>query len=268
MFWNLKGKNLLGPLIELILENDIDILALSECKALDCQALINSLRIKGKEWKRVEFCSEGDIKVLAKYSVQIIPYMEEERHSIYKIGEKENIQLLMVLHLSSALHLEENARDRKAENMSRILRKIEKEFYVSDQFKSIIVGDFNLQSYAESIIGAYGFNATKSITKALQITRNIDKQEKYFYFNPMWKLMGENKLVQGTYYNSSDSQIKSIYWYVFDEVLIRPYFIDKFNWNYFNIVEKTNSYDFVPNSIIDKERYSDHLPLKFEIKEE
>lgn len=78
--------------------------------------------------------------------------------------------------------------------------------------------------------------------------------------------MGDNKLVQGSYYNTVDSQDKSIYWYSFDEVLIRPFLIDRFNWDNFEIIEKTHNYNFIKNDIIDK-TYSDHLPIKFELLE-
>ena len=77
--------------------------------------------------------------------------------------------------------------------------------------------------------------------------------------------MGDNRNVQGTHYNNSDQQDKSIFWYSFDEILIRPYFIDRFNWDYFEIVEGTASYKFIRNDVIDKSGYSDHLPIKFEI---
>lgn len=257
----------MGPLVELIIENGTDVLTLAECQSLDCQALINSLYSFGQNWKLIEICARGDTKVLAKQSICIMPHAEEKHYSVYKINSDTDLQLLIILHLPSAMHLEECARNRIAENISRILQKIEEELFASKTFKSIIVGDFNLQPYSEGVAGVDGFNATKSMTKALQNTRLVDGENKYFYFNPVWKLMGENKLVQGTYYNSSDSQRKSIYWYSFDEVLIRPYFIKSFNWNYFDIIEKTTSHNFVPNTTIDKEKYSDHLPLKFEIVE-
>lgn len=268
LFWNLKGKNLLAPLRELIIENSVDILALAECKGIDCQSLINSLHIVDEEWKLVEVCPKGDMKVFAKRSIKILPHMEEKNYALYKVDVGENKELLAVVHLCSALYSEENIRDREAENISRIFKKVEEELFGEECYRSIVVGDFNLQPYSEGIIGVNGFNATKSKINALKISRSAYNEKRYFYFNPTWKLMGENKLVQGTYYNSSDSQGKSIYWYSFDEVLIRPYFIDKFNWDYFSIVERTKKHDFVPNSVIDKDRYSDHLPLKFEIMEE
>ena len=74
----------------------------------------------------------------------------------------------------------------------------------------MVVGDFNLQPYAGGIAGVYGFNATMSISKAMQRTRKVDGKLKYFYFNPIWKLMGDHKDVQGSYYNDHDQQGKSI----------------------------------------------------------
>ena len=86
-----------------------------------------------------------------------------------------------------------------------------------------------------------------------------------FYFNPVWKLMGDNTLVQGSYYNNEDSQDKSIYWYAYDAVLLRPYFIDKFNWNKFQYVFETKKHSLISGETINKKEYSDHLPIIFEI---
>lgn len=127
------------------------------------------------------------------------------------------------------------------------------------------VGDFNLQPYSRGVSGIYGFNATMSAGKAMKKLRIVDGEVKYFYFNPIWKLMGDNRIVQGTYYSNSDQQGKSIFWYSYDQLLIRPFFIERFNWDYFDIVEQTKSYQFIRNEVIDKHHYSDHLPLKFEI---
>lgn len=153
----------------------------------------------------------------------------------------------------------------RAINVSQVLRKVEEGIFQKKEYKSIIVGDFNLQPYSLGISSVHGFNATMSISKAKRIFLKAGGEQKRFYFNPTWKLMGDNKNVQGTYYNNSDQQDRSIFWYSFDEILIRPYFIDRFNWDYFEIVEKTADYAFIRNDMIDKHRYSDHLPIKFEI---
>ena len=255
----------MGSLSQVILENNIDIVALAESENLDIRSLINELKLQGQNWKLIEICPISDIRLLAKQTLRISVHQEEKRFSAYKVLDGEEMYLLNVVHLSSAMHLEEEARNARAISISQVLRKVEESVFVNSEYKSIIVGDFNLQPYSQGISGVYGFNATMSIPKAKKILRTVDGEPKYFYFNPTWKLMGDNKNAQGTYYNNSDQQERSIFWYSFDEILIRPYFIDKFNWEYFGIIEKTKMHKLVSSEIINKNDYSDHLPIKFEI---
>ncbi len=249
----------------MIIENDIDIVALVETDALDVQGVLNSLKLQSQDWKLSEICPETNIKILTKSKVHISVHKEDKNFATYKISEREETFLFHVVHFPSPLRLEECARDMRAINVSQVLRKIEEGIFDKSECKSIIVGDFNLQPYSQGIASVHGFNATMSIPKAKKLFRKIDGVQKLFYFNPTWKIMGDHKNAQGTYYNSSDQQDKSIFWYSFDELLIRPYFIDRFNWDYFGIVERTKDYEFIRNDVIDKSNYSDHLPIKFEI---
>lgn len=249
----------------MIVENNIDIAALVETETLDIQGLLNSLKMQSQDWKLLEICPETNIKILTKSNVHLSVHKEDKNFVTYKIYEGEEIFLFHVVHFPSPLHLEECARDMRAINVSQVLRKIEEGIFNKSEYKSIIVGDFNLQPYSHGIASVHGFNATMSIPKAKKLFRKIAGEPKLFYFNPTWKLMGDNKNAQGTYYNNIDQQDKSIFWYTFDELLIRPYFIDRFNWDYFEIVERTKGYEFLRNEVIDKARYSDHLPIKFEI---
>lgn len=68
MFWNLYKKNLIGPLIQIILENVVDIVALVETDNLDMQGVINALKLQAQEWKVLEICPEADIRVLDNYN--------------------------------------------------------------------------------------------------------------------------------------------------------------------------------------------------------
>ena len=249
----------------MILEYQIDIAAFVECDNLDVPSLIDILTNSNQQWKLIEVYPNSDIRLIAKKSIQISVIKEERHYSIFSIKNQTDIFLLIIVHLASGLYLEESARDTRAGNISRLLQKKEQEIFKQDNFKSIIVGDFNLQPYSRGIIGVNEFNATMSQNIAKKISRVVDGETKYFYYNPMWKLMGDNKLVQGTYYNANNFQDKSIYWYCFDEVLIRPYFIDKFNWDFFDIIDRTKDYNFIDNNKINNRQYSDHLPIKFEI---
>ena len=216
--------------------------------------------------KLAEVCPENnDIKVFAKENIHIMPKVENKRFSTYQICSNDDLILLSVLHLDSALFKEESARNMRAERISKQIEKIEDEVYGDKARKGIVIGDFNLQPYSDGIINVLSFNATMSICKAKKIYRETDDEKRLFYFNPIWKLMGDNTLVQGSYYSSGGGQDKSLYWYAYDEVLLRPYFIDKFNWNNFRYVIKTENHIFVNNEKINKKTYSDHLTILFEI---
>ncbi|TQI66187.1 hypothetical protein LY85_0846 [Clostridium sp. KNHs216] len=240
---------------------------LAECSHLDIQGLINQLKSSGHNWKLIEICPIGDIRLLAKQSVSISVVKEEKHYSCYKLIDKGVTHMLFTVHLISGMYKNEDARSQRACNTSVVLQKIEQDVFAGQELKSIIVGDFNLQPYSQGIAGAFGFNATMSIAKAKQKYRIVDDVKCNFYYNPIWDIMGSNNLVQGTYYNNNDETDLSIFWYSYDSVLLRPYFIDKFVWDSFKIIEESSSFKFIKSHKIDNDNFSDHLPIKFEIKE-
>lgn len=162
LFWNINKKNLIFPLVDLILENDIDVVALVEIKKLDITGVLNQLGIKNQEWKEHAVCPDGDIVLLSKSNISISIVCEEKHYATYKMKFEFNDILLNVVHLISSIHKEEEARSNRASTISDIMRKKEEEIFVTKEYKSIVVGDFNLQPYSNGIAGVYGFNATMS----------------------------------------------------------------------------------------------------------
>lgn len=84
-------KNLIGPLIQIILENVVDIVALVETDNLDMQGVINALKLQAQEWKVLEICPEADIRVLAKRNIHISVQKEDKRYASYKIFEGDQL---------------------------------------------------------------------------------------------------------------------------------------------------------------------------------
>ena len=166
LFWNIYKKNLCIPIRELLIENGIDIIALVETENLDKEYLIEELYKKGQEWKVAEILPQFNLKLLVKKRVRINVVKEEKHFSCYKIFENEDMFLLYVVHLPSAMYRDEQARSRFAISLSEVMRKIEKETFEEKEYKSIVVGDFNLQPYSVGIAGTDGFNATLSAIKA------------------------------------------------------------------------------------------------------
>lgn len=83
----------------------------------------------------------------------------------------------------------------------------------------------------------------------------------------MWGLLGDfgKGNAPGTmYYNPS--KYFNYYWNMFDQVLIRPELIDAFDCDLLEIIIKTKNHKFINNNNIVNTKYSDHLPIKFNLK--
>lgn len=60
----------------------------------------------------------------------------------------------------------------------------------------------------------------------------------------MWHLMGNaSNLCKGTFYYSTET--KSYYWYTYDQVILRPNLIDKFDINELKIIESINNISLI-----------------------
>ena len=71
--------------------------------------------------------------------------------------------------------------------------------------------------------------------------RTVQETSYPFFYNPMWNLFGDySPGPPGTYYYS-DSTHKVFFWNMFDQVLIRPDLLDRFDMNGLKIIEKTSS---------------------------
>ena len=269
IFWNIYKKELSLAIAEMIYQYEADIVVLAESENLSGSKLISQMHERKQEWNEIVIKAEGNIKVFAKKQFNIIPHKEEKHFSSYKIYQNNTVLLMNTVHLPSAMFKDENARDHFAGRISQQIEKIEESIFKQEEKRySFVVGDFNLQPYSYGIAGVDAFNATMSMENAKTTGRIVNGERCLFYYNPMWQLLGKRENVYGSYYSESDQQDKSMYWYSFDEVLLRPLLIDKFEWTYFSYITEINEMSLLKNGKIDKDKYSDHLPLKFEIMEE
>ena len=84
----------------------------------------------------------------------------------------------------------------------------------------------------------------------------------------MWNFFGDNKVPHGTYYNVSTG-IKTYFWNIFDQVLFRTDMIKTFERESLKIITEIAGHSLLnEKGIPNKDMYSDHLPIFFNIKEE
>lgn len=268
LFWNLKKKDLSQVVFNLVEENCIDILALVDMDSIYNDRLLHCLNKNDNLWVQSAIKPEGNIAAYAKKDISIIPFEENKHYSVYKIKTSSNLLLLTVLHFPSAMYQDEGRRSAFAQNINQQLVRLEEEAFDNNEYKSIVIGDFNLQPFSFGVSDALAFNATMSKEKAKKINRKMDGIDCYYYYNPTRKLYAGKNEAQGSYYCDNDQQGKSMFWYMFDEVLIRPALINAFNDDYFSIVTTQNGEKMANSNGIYGNIFSDHLPIKFEIMED
>lgn len=272
LLWNVNRKNLVRELIEIVLENHIDIIMAVEAENLDVQYFTAQLKKYDIFFEKKQILKrQNGIILLANTDYAISVYKEEKHFTAYKIHEKDKNRLLIVVHFTSSVHYSETARNQRAGELSKTIEKLEEMCNLEAEkegvqpYMTMIAGDFNLHPFSAGIIGAHGFHALMDEYQALKKSRRIDGNEIRFYYNPMWSLIGKRDSVSGTYYYEADQDDKLFYWYMFDQILLRPELINEFDWDEFEIIDHIGNTSLLKNHKIYSKKYSDHLPVKFAV---
>jgi len=117
----------------------------------------------------------------------------------------------------------------------------------------ILIGDFNLNPYDSIMYAPHQLHAIscRKTVKRLAIRKNGD-----VFYNPSWNLFGDNAGVPGTYYRSTTS---TPYWFILDQVLIRPDLIDNFDSSKLKVLSKIGAKKLTSSAGIPIKKYSDHF---------
>ena len=113
---------------------------------------------------------------------------------------------------------------------------------------------------------ANGFNGVMTRQIASEGSRVVQGKRYKFFYNPMWNLFGDGSACPpGTYYQRR-SVHKVYFWNILDQVLIRPELLNLFDIEDLAILDHDGtSYLTHKSGHPNKNKYSDHLPLKFKI---
>lgn len=265
LYWNVCNNNISSYIVDACVENKINILILTECKNIDVDYLIRKLRDEGMFFQVERINKDSRIMLLHNIKEQINVIKESKYYSVFNINNGDKKNLLFTLHLPSRYRQEKDDLNMYASQIIREFEQLEEERNTEN---SIVVGDFNMNPFDSGMISALSFNAVMCLEIAKRRSRKVLQEERKFYYNPMWHLMGNaSNLSKGTFYYSTET--KSYYWYTYDQVILRPDLINKFDINKLKIIDVVNKKSLVSrNNIPDKKRISDHLPIKFELKME
>ncbi len=269
LFWNIKKKDSFFDLIcELVKDNTIGVLMLAEFPDGKQAELERKLKKIDNAYRYVV-----PIKVSAKVEVftnlsrgDLKNVSDERRFSVMRYHSKGlNKDFNIILcHLISKVNYDEHDQAKEARKIAAEIISVE-EYCKSDL--SIVCGDLNMNPFEEGLVGSDCLNAVMSKEIAKKRARTVMGNKYKMFYNPMWGLWGDNGrgVAPGTmYYNPSRHM--QLYWNMYDQVLIRPgvipFFVDK----YLEIITSSRSKSLLSDNHILKAMYSDHLPIKFSIK--
>lgn len=262
LYWNVNKKNLSRYVIDACIENNIDVAILTEHESIDIRYIKRKLSEKELEFNEEIIDPKSRVLLLKKSNKNVSVIKERPYYSVYKVKDGEDIILIFGIHLPSATNQDIATLDMHAVKISG---EIDKDEEILNCDKSIVVGDFNLNPFNKGMVSPMGFNAVMTQEIAKKETRSFLYNEKRFYYNPMWHLMGNiDNLVKGTFYYPQDSD--SCYWHTLDQVLIRPGVIEKFDLDELKIIHKIKDVSLLNENNLPDKKISDHLPIVYRLK--
>lgn len=244
-------------------ENDVDVLILAECANVPAE-ILTGLNQQTTLFHYASGICES-IRIFTSFSQKFIrPVHEGARFTMRRIQLPLRAEVLLVAaHMPSKLRWRDSSQEHEVISLADDIRAAEKRV---KHRRTVLVGDFNMQPFENGMTSAKGLHGVMSRQIASRGTRIVQEREYPFFYNPMWSLMGDlSDGPPGSYYYDSAQQIEH-YWWMFDQVLIRPELVTNSGDNRYRLLTKIGNKSLVdgkgkPNSQIG----SDHLPLYFEI---
>ncbi len=254
----------LGEVIaQLVAEHDVDVLMLAECEIASGQ-LMQFLNQDFRKRFVSSFGTNHKIKIFSCYDKELHTEYEDSNLTVRQLAlpDREAI-LLAALHLPSKQYANGTAQLFDCIHAMDAIRKRET---AVRHARTVLVGDFNANPFEPGLTSTLGFHAVMSRRIARRGSRQVGGKKYDFFYNPMWGLLGDGSPgPPGSYYHDSTGE-EAIYWHLFDQVLVRPCLLDRFDNRDLKILSGWAGGSLLSdNGTPRKARYSDHLPLFFRL---
>lgn len=264
LFWNLGGNQITPIIGNLARHWDVDILMLAECE-IDIGQLLITLNERSSGYHYVLPVVYDRVRIFTRLpGDSLSPVDESERMSIRQLilPDVEPI-LVAVTHAPSKRYMSDASQRQHMVQLSIDIKQAEEKVGHS---RTILVGDLNNDPFEEGVAGAAGLHGMMSRRIASRGQRVVQGISFPMFYNPMWRLLGdESSGAPGTYYYDNSNYV-NYFWHIFDQVLIRPDLLAHFDDASLAIVQADGQTSFImENGRPDADHVSDHLPIYFEL---
>lgn len=267
LFWNLNKKNLISELRFISEENDADIIILAECELPDA-VVLEALNINRRRKYQLPLNLSSRLRIYARLNREdVLPLHDSGNIALRHITPPLGLDFIIVAtHLPSKLHYDPADHFALSVRMSNAIS--EAELKVGHD-RTIVIGDFNMNPFEDGLVSADGLNAVMDRSTAMRRERIVQGVKKKFFYNPMWSRFGDlSNGPPGTYHYQSAKQV-CFFWNTFDQVLLRPSFLDYFIEDDLKVITEFNGTSLLSaTGKPDKTIFSDHLPISINLKTE
>ena len=121
------------------------------------------------------------IQVFTRFAQQFIrPVEESNRHSIRHLAPPAKTDLLLaIVHSPSKLHWSEDSQVQECGVLAQMVESAERKI---GHFRTVLVGDLNMNPFEKGVVGTMGLNATMARGQALKESRTVQGR-KYIAFS-------------------------------------------------------------------------------------
>lgn len=264
LFWNIKRQPLERYICNLARQHQVDVLMFAEY-AIPSMTLLHALNTIGQNpYYEVPIMGCTKIQLFTRFAPDLIPAIyEEDRLTIRHLQLPNAIDILLVIvHFPDKRNWKGESQSAESTELSKAIRDAERRI---GHTRTVLVGDLNMNPFEAGMVNASGFNGVMSRKIAEKGERRVYRSYPFFY-NPMWSLLGDaSPGPPGTYYYAK-AEHYNIYWNMFDQVLIRPNLLSRFNNADLQILVSDGERSLLsPTDIPDAKNVSDHLPLIFRL---
>lgn len=260
LWWNTNRKPLLDSIARLAIEHNLDVVLLAE-SALAPATLLTRLNARAAEYHYVPHRQCDRVRMYTRFPLR---YVEEilatSRYAIRRVRLPEREEFLLVAaHLTSKLYASRESQFSGAAEFARSIREAEA---AVGHRRTLLVGDLNMDPYESGIVAANGLHAVMTRAIAEKAERQVEGQPYPFFYNPMWCHYGDRQPPPGSYFRHG-SQYVEHFWHLFDQVLVRPDLLRRFDSGSVRILASDGDASLLTQGGVPKSVYSDHLPLIF-----
>ena len=263
-FWNLAKKNHVAMLVEFIEENGVEILVVAEQEFEPAELIVAYARRTERSLYSPEIINSR-VRFYSLFPNDRFRLVADDGHlSIKEYRPLVGSSLLIVgVHLASKLFQREFDQPTEAR---RLMRRTEEAEAMVGHERTIVLGDFNMNPFEPGMVDSDGLHGVMDRRIAAKKARTVNGESRRYFYNPMWKLMGDNSAeALGTYFRGGGSYVH-YFWHTFDQVLLRPSLLESFREEELRVVQSVGRHSLLAkNGLGIDRRVSDHLPILFKL---